>query len=242
MTATPGFKGFGSKVSWGGTDIGYCRDIPFPSMTRDKVDFTNQDSDDEFEESQAGMGHAGEVAFDVIFVPGESGQNAAIDDFLSGTTQEMIITGPTSAAFTWTCNAFVSAVNGQIPYMGEIVMSLTLTLTGKPTLGVDYAPNMSALSLTTATLLPTFAAATYEYTATTTGTSVTVTPTCATADSIEVWAEVSGVMTLISTLSSGGTSSAISAGSSGTNTEIEVKVKKSSYATRITKIRLVKTA
>jgi hypothetical protein len=244
MTATPGFKGFGSKVSWNGTPIGYCRDIPFPSITRDKVDLSNSQSDDEFEESESGMGHPGEVTFEVIFVPGESGQSAAIEDLLSGTTREMIIIGPTAAAFTWTCNAWVSAINGQMPYSGsnEIIMNLTLTLTGKPTLGVTYAPNMSALSLTTADLYPDFAAATYDYTATTTGTSVTVTPTCATADSIEVWAEVSGVMTLISTLSSGQTSSAISAGSAGDNTEIEVKVKKSGYATRVTKVRLIKTA
>jgi hypothetical protein len=242
MVATPGYEGFGSTVSWNGTLIGYCRDIPFPNMTRDKVPLDNQDSPDHAEEFIMGWLHGGEVPFDVIFVPSNAGQAAAIADFLSGTMRTLIITGPSAIATTWTCTAGVSAVGGQFPYKGEMVMSLTLALTGKPALGVTYAPNMSALSLTTATLLPTFAAATYSYTATTTGTSVTVTPTCATADSIEVWAEVSGVMTLISTLASGGTSSAISAGAVGANTEIEVKVKKATYATRTTKVRLLKTA
>ena len=238
MTPTPGFKGFGSTVKWNGTLIGYARDIPMPNMSRDKVDMYNQDSPDEAEEFVMGQLHAGEISLDVIFVPTNAGQSGAITDFLAGTIREIIITGPSSAAYTWTCQAGLSAINGQQPYKGEVIMSLTLALSGKPVLGVTYAPNMSALSLTTATLLPTFAAATYAYTATTTGTSVTVTPTCATADSIEVWA--AGV--LISTLSSGGTSAAISAGAVGANTAIVVRVKKAGYASRDTNITLVKTA
>ena len=238
MTPTPGFQGFGSTVKWNGTLIGYARDLPMPHMTRDKVDLTNQDSPNEAEEFVMGLFHGGEISFDIIFVPTNAGQAGAIADFQAGTIREMIITGPSSAAFTWTCQAGITAFNGQQPYKGEIVSNYSLALSGMPVLGVTYAPNMSALSLTTATLLPTFAAATYAYTATTTGTSVTVTPTCATADSIEVWA--AGV--LISTLSSGGTSAAISAGTAGTNTAIVVRVKKATYASRDTNITLVKTA
>lgn len=238
MTPTPGFKGFGSTVKWNGVLIGYARDIPMPNMTRDKVNLTNQESPDEAEEFVMGQFHAGEISFDIIFVPTNAGQINAIADFMSGTIREMITTGPVSAAYTFTCQAGVSGFSGQQPYQGEVISTFTLALSGKPVLGVTYAPNMSALSLATATLLPTFAAATYAYTATTTGTSVTVTPTCATADSIEVWA--AGV--LISTLSSGGTSAAISAGAVGANTAIVVRVKKSGYASRDTNITLVKTA
>jgi hypothetical protein len=238
MAATPGFKGFGSTVKWNGTAIGYARDIPMPSMTRDDVDFSNQDSPDEFDETQAGFGHAGEVSFDIIFVPSHAGQAAAIADFLSGTTREMIITGPTSAAFTWTCNAWVKGINGQLPHKGEIVMNLALKLTGKPVLGVTYAGDLTGLTITTATLLPSLTASVYSYTATCTGTSVTVTPTMATATSIEVWA--SGA--LVSVLATGGTSSAIAISGVGTNVEIEIKVKRTAYATRSYAVTLVKTA
>ena len=52
----------------------------------------------------------------------------------------------------------------------------------------DIAPNLTALAVTTATLSPAFAAGTYNYVATvlTAVTSVTVTPTCATATELRV--------------------------------------------------------
>jgi hypothetical protein len=237
MAATPGFKGFGTTVSWNGTLIGYTRDKPFPNINRDEVDYSNSDSPDEFDESVAGMGHAGEMSFDMIAVPSDAGQAAAIADFLSGTTREMILANAT-AAVAITCNAWVKSIGGSFPYKGENVQNFTLKLTGKPTYGVTYAADLSALTITTATLLPSLTASVYEYTATTTGTSVTVTPTCASADSIEVYRE--GV--LISTLASGGTSSAIAISGVGTNVKIEIKIKDSGKATRTYKVTLVKTA
>jgi len=237
MTATPGFKGFGSTVKWNGTAIGYARDIPMPGMSRAKVDLTNQDSPDEAEEFTPGMLSPGEVSFDVIFVPTNAVQAAAIADFLSGTMREMIITGPTSAAYTWTCQAAVTAINGQQPYKGEVVMNFTLSLSGKPALGVTYAGDLSGLTITTATLLPTLTASLYSYAATTTGNSVTVTPTYSSATSIEVWAGGA----LVSVLSSGGTSSAIAI-TTAANVEIEIKVKRTGYATRSYKVTLTKTA
>jgi hypothetical protein len=243
MTATPGFKGFGSTVKWNGTAIGYARDIPFPNMTRDKVDLTNQDSPDESEEFIMGMLHAGEVSFDVIFVPTNAVQVAAITDFLAGTMREMIITGPSSAAYTWTCQAGVIGVGGNQPHKsGEIIANFTLALSGKPVLGVTYAGDLSALTITTATLIPALVASRYEYVATCTGTSVTVTPTYATATSIEVWAGTTfATLALVSVLASGGTSSAIAIAAVGT-VAIQIQIKKTGYATRYYNITLTKTA
>ena len=61
MTATPGYKGFGTAVSFNEETIGYTRDKPFPSRSRDEVDFTNSDSDTEWDESLPGMRHGGGV-------------------------------------------------------------------------------------------------------------------------------------------------------------------------------------
>jgi hypothetical protein len=232
MTATAGFVGFGSTLKWNGTAIAAVRDIPFPNMTRDKV-----------EESKPGLGHAGEVSVDMIFLPGDAGQVAALADFLSGTEREMIITGPAAAAFTWTCQAYVTGVGGATPYNGEIVQSYTLTLTGKPVLGVTFAGDLTGLTITTGTLSPALVASTYTYAATTTGTSVTVTPTMATATSIEVWSGATfSALTLVSTLASGGTSSAIAIADVLQHVAIRVRVKRTGYATRDYDITLIKTA
>jgi hypothetical protein len=243
MTATPGAKGFGSTVKWNTVPIGYCRDIPMPNMTRDKIDMFNQDSPDEAEEFVVGMLHPGEVSFDIIFVPSNAGQVAAIADFLAGTMREMIITGPTSLAYTWTCQAAVTGHSGSQPHKGEVVATVTLALSGKPVLGVTYAGDLTGLVINTGTLSPALTASTYIYAATTTGTSVTVTPTMSTATIIEVWAGATfSALTLISSLASAGTSSAIAITDVLQHVAIRVRVKRTGYATRDYDVTLIKTA
>lgn len=229
MVATAGFVGFGSTVSWNGTLIAHCKDIPFPSLTRDKVDFSNMDSADQFEEIKVGLGHAGEVPFDVIFIPGDAGQAAAIADFLSGTVREMIITGPVAAAFTWTCNAYITGVGGSMPTNDGIVMNLTLSLTGKPVLAVTTSANITSLTgieeNTGAALdfIPNFAGATviYNVLVNTASTWIKLTVTDATA-TITVTA-----LGVSSTLVSGVQSGAIVIGAADTMTAVTVKVKDS---------------
>jgi hypothetical protein len=229
MTATAGFVGFGSTVSWNGTLIAHCKDIPFPNMTRDKVDFSNMDSDDQFEEIKAGWGHAGEVPFDVIFIPGDAGQAAAIADFLSGTVREMIITGPTAAAFTWTCNAYITGISGSMPTGDGIVMNLTLSLTGKPVLAVTTSANITSLTGIEENaggaldFVPNFAGATITYNVlvNTASTWVKLTVTDATA-TITVTA-----LGVSSTLVSGVQSGAIVIGAADTMTAVTVKVQDS---------------
>ncbi len=244
MTKTPGLKGFGSTVKWNGTAIAYCRDIPWPNMSRDKVDLYNQDSPDEFEEFLLGQGHAGEMSVDMIFDPANASQVAAITDFLAGTMRELIITGPTSSPFTWTCaSAGVINLGGSLPNKGEVIMTVNIALSGKSTMGVTVAGDLTGLDITTATLSPALVAATYVYAATTTGTSVTVTPTMATATIIEVWAGATfSALTLISSLASGGVSSAIAIADVLQHVAIRVRVIRTGYVTRDYDITLIKTA
>jgi len=237
MTAT-GLSAFGATLAWNGTAIAEILNISGPNIKVDMIDMTSHDSASAFREFVAGLRDGGEVAIEGNFIPGDTdGIIAFITDLQAGTKREVIITGPTAAAFTWTFDALGTDFSPTAPHDGKLGFTATLKVTGVPTLGVTYEDQLSALSVTTATLVPAFGAAVYSYTANTTGTSVTVTPTCAGADSIEVWAD--GV--LISTLASGGTSSAIPI-TIAANVEIEVRCVGAGKMDRVYKLTLFKSA
>lgn len=235
MTKTPGYKGFGSTVSWGGTLIGYCRDIPEPNKTRDKFDLTNQDSPDETEEFGVAMKHSGDISFDMVHVPSNAGQAMLDTDYEAGTERELIITGPTGMSTTWTAQALITNLGGSLPYQDTVIQNVTFSLTGKVTLGVTYATGPSGLVVTgnvsgALTLSPAYAVGTYEYIADgSSEASVTVTVTAAGADTITVNGNTaaSGVATGAITLTA------------DVNTTITVKVGETGKATKTYTIRII---
>jgi len=239
MAETAGYKGFGTTLTWDDELIvELTGDIPFPGMSADDIDFSSHDSDDEFSEWKAGMRHGGEVTIEGNFVPGDTaGQIAAIADFIAGSTKEVIITGPSAAAFTWTFNAYIKNFSGGMPMTDRIHFSATLKITGKPVLGVTASTGLTtpffAIS-ESAVIVPDPAAATYEYVATVlTGiTSVTVTPT-ATAGVITVDGNV---------VATGEASSAITLGDAGTVTDITIVVKETGKTAKTYVIHVARAA
>lgn len=161
----------------------------------------------------------------------DPGELAAITDFLAKTTRQVILTGP-GGGCTWTANCFITAYEPTFPFDKEMSFTATLKVTGMAAVAYSNAPNLTALTLTTATLIPTFAGGTYTYVATTTGTTFTVTPTCATADSIQVNSN---------TVVSGSPSSAISTPSVGIYA-LTVTTLKAGMISRVYSITVTKTA
>jgi len=236
--ASGGYLGYTTILKWNGTAIAEIKgDIPHPTITADKVDFTNRDSSSQWEESKPGMKHGGEITIEGNYLPGDEAQAAAIADFLSGTAREVIIED-TTAGFSWTFDAWVSSRGGASPDKnGPISFTLTLTITGVPVYAATASTGLTdpwfAIS-ESAVVVPDEAGDAYEYVATVlTGvTSVTVTPTA-----------TSGVITIDgNVVATGEASSAITLGDAGTVTEITIVVKETGKTAKTYTIWLARAA
>ena len=228
---TAGISGFGTTLTWNGTLIAELKTIEGPKMKVNQIDLTSHNSPSGFFEGVAGVGDGGEISISGNLIMGDTGQNAAITDFFAKTTRAVVLTAP-GGLMTWTCNCFMTGYDPSFPFDKNLSFSGTLKVTGVPVLGYLAAPNLTALTITTATLVPTFAAGTYSYVATTTGTTYTVTPTCATATSITV----NGA-----TVVSGAASSAISTPSVGIYS-LQVVTLKTGYVNTVYNITVTKTS
>jgi hypothetical protein len=223
----------GTTISRAGVVIAELVDISCPGITLKTIDAGNHQSTGGFDESIGGVLSGGDVTIKGNWIPGDTnGQVALITDCTARTLQTFVITS-SDGSWTWTFTALVTkAPSITAPHDAGYDFDATVHISGVPALGITAAPNLSALVLTTATLVPTFAAGTYTYVATTTGTSYTVTPTCATADSITVNGNV---------VATGVPSSAIPTASVGTYA-LSVVVIKAGYVSKTYTITVAKTA
>jgi predicted secreted protein len=237
MTATPGYKGFGTTVTFNSAVIGYTRDKPFPSESVDEIDLTNSDSESEWEESIPGMKHGGDLSFDMIFVPGDAGQIALRAAKAAGTVATLLLTAPAAAGVTISMSAWVKDIGGAFPYKGEIVQNVTFKITGPVTYSATASTGLEtpffAIS-ESAVIAPAPAGAVYDYVATVlTGvTSVTVTPTAS-----------AGVITVNgNVVATGEASSAITLGAAGSVTVVTVVVKETGKTAKTYIIRVTRAA
>ena len=237
MTATPGFKGFGTTVTFNSVVIGYTRDKPFPSESVDEVDLSNSDSPTEWDESIPGMKHGGDLSFDMIFVPGDAGQIALRTAKAADTVATLLLTAPSAVGVTISMSAWVKNIGGSFPYKGEIVQTVTFHITGAITYSATASTGLTTTFFSiseSAVITPAAANAVYDYVATVlTGvTSVTVTP-IATAGVITVNGNI---------VATGVASSAITLGAAGTNTTVTVVVKETGKTAKTYTIRVARAA
>jgi len=230
-------SGFGTTLTRAGYTISELTKIGTPEITLQTEDVTNHQSPDSFEEVIATILSAGEVGVEGNFISSDSnGQIGLTSDMYNKILQDFVLTFPTAVAASWTFKAYVTKFKiGDVDTKGRLTFTASLKISGKPTLAVTAAGNLTALAVTTGTLIPAFAAGTYEYVAyiATDQTSVTITPTCAAADSINVNGN---------TVASGVASSAIALGAAGSITEAEVVVKEDGKIDKTYNIQLVRAA
>lgn len=214
---------YGVTLSWDGAEVAELSNIGGVEFSVDMRDVTTHDSASRFREFIAGLADGGEVPVEGFFdYTDTTGQLAMVTDAAAGTECEAIITFPSSIA-TWTFDALISRIKvGDTPVDGEIPFSATLKITGSPTLATTASNNITVLTLTTATLYPTFAQATYEYSAVSTGDTCTVTATFA-AGTCAMYVDDSLQENLTTTVESG----TVDLGDDGDMTEIRLVVTQS---------------
>lgn len=232
MPESQAVSGLGTTLSRAGSIIAELETIGGINVTAKDINVSHHTSPNGYEEFIQGMRDGGDVAIEGNFIASDAtGQVGLLTDFNAGTVQDFIMTFPDGT--TWTFKAYVKAFSAEGPKDDKLKFKSALKVTGKPALGVTSAANLSGLVVTTGTLVPAFAAGTYEYVVNilTGVASVTVTPTCAAATSIEVDGNV---------VATGQASSAVVLGAAGSIKNIDVVVKETGKANKVYKLHLTR--
>ena len=120
------------------TTLAEVQDISGPSLSMETVDATSHDSPSGWDEVIAGLKSGGEVTFDIQYIPSNATHKKAaggiLGDFDDRTKRNFQIVFPDSGTTTWSFTAFVTAFEPAMPIKDKILASLTLKITGAPTL------------------------------------------------------------------------------------------------------------
>jgi hypothetical protein len=242
MPVTSAISGYGTLISWNGTNIGEVKALSHSGVKVSMVDVSNFASPDRVNEFIAGLIDGGDLTVDCNFLTGDAAQVAAVADMLAGTKRAVVVTGPTAAAFTLTySSALVSGFTPGFNLTGELSASFVIKASSKPTLAITASNNATVFTLTTATLYPAFAAGTYSYEGTTTGTTFTVTATFAAGTAVAVCTTSTGSVSQ-ATLTSTVASAALTLGSINTVTTLVVTITETGKVPTVYTVRIAKTA
>jgi len=234
MAATHGNT---TTVSWNGQSLGYVTAIGDVSLTADQHDVSTYNATDGFKSYLVGLKDGAEISITCNFdVSDTNGQVAFGTDFYAGTSRTLLITFPTATGATWTMTCLPTGMGTAQPINDKISMTIAVKPTGKPVLGFTASNNVSALTVTTATLYPTFAAGTYDYVGTCAAASLTMTPTFA-AGTCSIYNGTTTITTLTTIASS-----AIALGANGSRTVITMTVTETNKTPKVYTFDIARTA
>lgn len=143
---------FGSLLAWdpaGGTaysNVGQVHDITFPDISRGDIDVTDQDDEasNKYRAFLPGIPDGGNITFDIGFDPTDADHAQASGTGLLGDFERSGCTLPAwqltlkmcSGTAIWTTDGYVNSFNAQAPLEGEQLASVSVKVSGKPTLTV----------------------------------------------------------------------------------------------------------
>lgn len=235
---TAAISAFGAVLARNGTTIAELTKIGPPKLKLDTAEVTNHQSSNSYREYIGTLLDAGEVSIEGNFIIGDTnGQIGLITDMEAKTVQSFVLTFPTAITATWTFTALVTAFEiGDMNHDGTLTFTATLKISGKPTLAITASNNITALTMTTGTLYPAFAAGTYDYVADSVGNTCTITATFAAGTCTLTANGVSQALT--STVAS----SSINLGADGTMTTITLVVQETAKTAKTYTIRVANEA
>ena len=139
--------GYGTTFTWDGDPVGELTRIGPVNITISKQDSTNLGATNAFKTMLPGLLDPGDVEIEGFFRPGDTGQAGMLADMLSRTVKAFIIAFPTAiSTSTWMGNAYVTAFSaGDATPEGVIPWTATISITGKPTLGVTLSAGMTVM-------------------------------------------------------------------------------------------------
>ena len=117
--------------------IAEVRDIKGPNLKLNTKEVTNHSSTDGWKEYIGTLLEAGEISFDVNWLPADATQSfgaGLVKDMVGRVKRNFQIVFPSASPLTWSFVALVTGFAPGAPVDGELLGSVTLQVTGKPTL------------------------------------------------------------------------------------------------------------
>lgn len=132
------YAAYGTLLKINGTTVAGVTNISGPNLTLETIDVTNHSSTSGWREFVAGLKDGGEVTFDIVYDPaGATHMNASgglLYELDQGTSESFSLTFPDSGATVWSFTAFVTSFEPGAPVADGLTASVTLKITGAPTL------------------------------------------------------------------------------------------------------------
>jgi predicted secreted protein len=129
--------GDGGSPSESFTSIAQVTSIGGPSLGLDPIEVTHHASTGGWEEFVGGILRSGEVTLDINYDPVEGTHDAStglIAEMVAKTVRNFQLVFPDAGSTTWTFGALVTAFEPSAPVADKLAASVTLKLSGQPTL------------------------------------------------------------------------------------------------------------
>lgn len=133
-------KGFGSKLSIhdGSTlvEIGELLTLGGPSYSKETIETTHMQSADQFKEYISGLRDAGEITAtaNLDLLAADTANHIAVLESLEDDEAPVQVVAQLGTIATFTCNGIVTAFEPESPLEGKQEISITIKISGKPTL------------------------------------------------------------------------------------------------------------
>jgi len=240
--ATSAKIGSTTTLTWNGDSPLELTRIGSVNLTATKVDSTTLGSADYYKEFIPGLLDPGDVEIEGFFRPDDAGTLLLKTDMEARTSAAFTIAFPTAlSTTTWTGTAYITAFSaGDATPEGIIPFSATMSIVGKPTLGVTATTGPTDILITgdisgALAEVPTYAAGTYIYSVDTSSENTfTATVTAPAATTIIMNIDGGSDISLATTVASGA-----QATTSGAITTVVITVTETGKSPKIYTLRCV---
>lgn len=130
-------RSVGTTLTIGAKTVGAVTSISGVSVTGDEVEVTALDNSTGYREYLQGFKDGGEIQVDGWLDGADEGQAELYTLLNSGATATALIIFPAAIGKTWTATVFVSAFSTSADVDGAIGFSVTLRVSGQPTLAAS---------------------------------------------------------------------------------------------------------
>lgn len=128
-------RGDGATPTEAFATIANVTNISGPARSRETLDVTAHDSPDGWMEFIGGLKDGGEVSLDINYDPDEVTHDLDDDfDDADPRNYRIVILPDTDDEHTWSLRAIMTELSDEFPYDDKMARTMTLKVTGKPTL------------------------------------------------------------------------------------------------------------
>lgn len=132
------FASYGTALKKGGVEYANVTSISGPGLSLDTVDVTSHDQTTAWEEVVGTILRSGEITMELVYDPANATHKYAagglLYDLVQRTAIAFTLVFSDTAATTWTFNALITGFTPTAPVEGALTASVTLKITGAPTL------------------------------------------------------------------------------------------------------------